>query len=484
MEGLKAEKRVMSEDSDVKPREPVLVRIDKSGCAPHDIRIDKNEFQIGRARENDEIILDTMVSRKHCVLRCEGNEEWTIKDTSSSATYVNNILLTSGISKRLFDGDIVQFSTSEKFKYIFTLGTKTEPQNKRPKLDEKILDNVLIEQKTFVQNQECQKKVLKDKLETKQKEQDDLKLQLKKLLNQEAITKEDTEDLKTRITVLESKIEYGNVQEKHLHKVYAELLEKLENERVLFEKRLNDEKQKWEEALNVSKQEKKMLEKEMKEQIEKLREEQQAEWKNAMESVVKEEKNIQAQLLNEKTVLEEKLKETEKALKEKEAKAETTRNNDAGPSVEANDSIILELLNDRSENYILETIDLTTSTQLTVDTNETEDVFHKVGDIMDEQLTCSICSELFVKATTLHCMHTFCEHCINSWMIKKRECPVCRTPVSAMNRSIVLDNFIDRMIENLPAQFKEKRKQVIEERRAMERKTRILKKSAVRRIKI
>lgn len=273
-----------------------------------------------------------MVSRKHCILRCEGNEEWTIKDTSSSGTYVNNIPLTSGVNKRLFDGDIIQFSISEKFRYIFTLSTKTKPQIKRLKLDEKILDNVLTEQKTFVQNQECQKKVLKDKLETKQKEQDDLKLQLKKLLNflnccQEAVTKEDTEDLKTQIKVLESKIECGNVQEKHLHKTYANLLEKLENERVQFEKRLNDEKQKWEEALNVSKQEKEMLEKKMKEQMEKLREEQQAEWKNVMEGIVKEEKNIQAQLLNEKTVLEEKLKETEKALKEKETKAETTQNN-------------------------------------------------------------------------------------------------------------------------------------------------------------
>lgn len=40
------EKRVMSEDLDIKPHQPVLVRIDKSGCAPHDIHIDKNEVLI------------------------------------------------------------------------------------------------------------------------------------------------------------------------------------------------------------------------------------------------------------------------------------------------------------------------------------------------------------------------------------------------------------------------------------------------------
>lgn len=268
-----------------------------------------------------------MISRRHCILRCEGNEEWTIKDFSSSATFVNDVPLTSGVSQRLYDGDIIQFSTSEEFKYMFTLGVKDEHKAKKPKLDEQILDNVLIEQKTFAENQECQKRVLKNKLQTKQKEQDKLKQQLEQLLKQQSITKEDTEGLKKQITILESKIEHGNVQEQYLQNMYAELLEKLENERIQFEKRLNDEKQKWQEALNISKLEKEILELKMKEQMEKWREEQQTEWKNVMENRVKEEKSIQAQLLNEKIVLEEKLKETEKALKEQEAKVGTIPDN-------------------------------------------------------------------------------------------------------------------------------------------------------------
>lgn len=83
---------------------------------------------------------------------------------------------------------------------------------------------------------------------------------------------------------------------------------------------------------------------------------------------------------------------------------------------------------------------------------------------MDEQLTCTICSELFVKATTLNCMHTFCQHCINVWNKKRKECPICRASVSSMNRSIVLDNFIESMLKNLPIQFKERRKEILEER--------------------
>ncbi|XP_017767134.1 PREDICTED: E3 ubiquitin-protein ligase RNF8-like [Eufriesea mexicana] len=474
MEGSKVAKRIAPDDSDEKLLEPTLVRINKRGCAPDNIHVDKNEFKIGRARDNDEIILDTMISRRHCILRCEGNDEWTIKDFSSSATFVNDVPLTSGVSQRLYDGDIIQFSISEEFKYMFTLSVKDEHKAKKPKLNEQILDNVRIEQKTFAENQECQKRVLKNKLQTKQKEQDKLKQQLEQLLKQQSVTKEDTEDLKKQITILESKIEHGNVQEQYLQHMYAELLEKLENERIQFEKRLNDEKQKWQEALNVSKLEKEMLELKMKEQMEKWREEQQTEWKNVMENRVKEEKSIQAQLLNEKIVLEEKLKETEKALKEKEAKVGTIPNNVAGTSDNSNDScIFLEIMNDPSEFQIVDTIDLTAATQLTMDTEGKESVLNKVNDIMDEQLTCSICSELFVKATTLNCMHTFCQHCINLWNKKRKECPVCRTPVSSMNRSIVLDNFIESMLENLPIRFKERRKELVGERKEMEHKRKI-----------
>ena len=46
-------------------------------------------------------------------------------------------------------------------------------------------------------------------------------------------------------TVLEKKIEHGNVQEQYVKHMYAELLEKLENERIEFERKLNAEKQKW-----------------------------------------------------------------------------------------------------------------------------------------------------------------------------------------------------------------------------------------------
>lgn len=43
MEGSKAEKRIKPDDSEEKLVEPSLVRINKHGCAPHNIHVDKNE---------------------------------------------------------------------------------------------------------------------------------------------------------------------------------------------------------------------------------------------------------------------------------------------------------------------------------------------------------------------------------------------------------------------------------------------------------
>ncbi|KAJ8973019.1 hypothetical protein NQ317_004617 [Molorchus minor] len=85
-------------------------------------------------------------------------------------------------------------------------------------------------------------------------------------------------------------------------------------------------------------------------------------------------------------------------------------------------------------------------------------------EVMENELQCAICSELFVKATTLNCSHTFCRHCIELWKKNKSECPICRTNVASMTATLVLDNVIAKVVETSSAEIRQHRKQLLEER--------------------
>ena len=69
------------------------------------------------------------------------------------------------------------------------------------------------------------------------------------------------------------------------------------------------------------------------------------------------------------------------------------------------------------------------------------------------------------QATSLSCSHSFCALCIAEWMKVKRECPICRTPVTSQMRSIALDNYIDTMVEHLSEELKIRRKQLVAARK-------------------
>ncbi|XP_054160570.1 E3 ubiquitin-protein ligase rnf8-like [Oppia nitens] len=109
------------------------------------------------------------------------------------------------------------------------------------------------------------------------------------------------------------------------------------------------------------------------------------------------------------------------------------------------------------------------------------------SDLLDSELCCAICSELFVFAVSLNCGHTFCLSCIEQWKhsrdgLKPRHddgneesttshethcCPVCRQEITSQNRVLVLDNTIDHIIEKLSPKLFEYRKQLIAERKQL-----------------
>lgn len=96
-----------------------------------------------------------------------------------------------------------------------------------------------------------------------------------------------------------------------------------------------------------------------------------------------------------------------------------------------------------------------------------EEVVTQVTEVLENELQCSICSELFIEAVILNCAHGFCFHCIQLWRKKKNECPICRQAIQSQTRCLALDNCIDRMVENLSLEMKTRRQQLVNERKGV-----------------
>ncbi|XP_055993342.1 E3 ubiquitin-protein ligase RNF8 isoform X2 [Sorex fumeus] len=94
-----------------------------------------------------------------------------------------------------------------------------------------------------------------------------------------------------------------------------------------------------------------------------------------------------------------------------------------------------------------------------------EEVLSHVHDVLENELQCIICSEYFIEAVTLNCAHSFCSYCISEWMKRKIECPICRKDIKSKTHSLVLDNCINKMVENLSSEVKERRIALTRERR-------------------
>lgn len=75
---------------------------------------------------------------------------------------------------------------------------------------------------------------------------------------------------------------------------------------------------------------------------------------------------------------------------------------------------------------------------------------------------------LSLQATSLNCSHSFCALCIKQWQDAKKPkalCPNCREPITSSVRSLVLDNYIDKVVELLKDEVKERRKELVLERK-------------------
>ncbi|XP_035151404.1 E3 ubiquitin-protein ligase RNF8 isoform X2 [Callithrix jacchus] len=98
-----------------------------------------------------------------------------------------------------------------------------------------------------------------------------------------------------------------------------------------------------------------------------------------------------------------------------------------------------------------------------------EEVLSHMNDVLENELQCIICSEYFIEAVTLNCAHSFCSYCISEWMKRKIECPICRKNIESKTYSLVLDNCINKMVDNLSSEVKERRIVLIRERKGTQK---------------
>ncbi|XP_014255578.1 E3 ubiquitin-protein ligase rnf8-like isoform X2 [Cimex lectularius] len=84
--------------------------------------------------------------------------------------------------------------------------------------------------------------------------------------------------------------------------------------------------------------------------------------------------------------------------------------------------------------------------------------------MVEQELSCCVCSDIMFEATILNCKHTLCKACLNEWKKKKKECPECRTKIKHETHNLLVDKFIERVAPLLGNSFVNRRKEIIRDR--------------------
>ncbi|KAK3598995.1 hypothetical protein CHS0354_007448 [Potamilus streckersoni] len=440
----------------------------------------KEEVTIGRSEDTTVCLMSNMISRCHATLR-KYDGSWTIKDNKSlNGIHVNDIKLAPLVEHSLKDGDIVQLgvrtSADKPAEFLFkfheslkvrrvkpnSIKTPNESEAKRLKLESPEGDVEWIPTQPEVGDDQADGpqgtshnpyrvpdstwspfRMYQDKLH-KQQEEADAKLK----------------EYENKLTEMQRLLQDKDCAQEEIIQELAK------------EKRIREEKSRIVEDLRRKEKE---LQKEMQEKQERLRQENEElamKMKLELEQQLKEKEiNLLSQLesqrqalIQEKQMVEENLqREMARALEEKDKMLE-------GELLQQKEHLQKVIENKELKQKLLESQLNETKAEKDKQQEQVlrarEDVLANFSEIMETELQCSICSELFVQATSLNCSHSYCALCINQWMKQKKECPVCRSPVTTVMRSIVLDSYIDKMVEHLSEEMKERRKELVKTRKA------------------
>ncbi|KAK6182079.1 hypothetical protein SNE40_009843 [Patella caerulea] len=415
---------------------PCLVRIGDNVKKYKLFILDKDEISIGRSEDVTYCIMSGMISRCHVFIKkTEG--VWTIKDNKSlNGVFINGKKLDSQNATTLNDGDVIQLgvrNTGDKQEFIYRFSMSAKVKRARRESDDSVSCKPV--KKRF-----CPDNVDGSEGDSKMKEFQERLEEMQKILKEKELE----------------------------HVRMKEALEKEKEEKVNQGKLLDDLKEK-EVQLKSELQIKQVeMQTERKELEKKMHEELETQLKEREKGLIEKLRVQQDSLMTEKTKVEESLKqEMEKALEEKnkQLEIELTQQRDKLEKVIASKELEQKVLESQLNETKAENIK-TKEAMLSA----REDVLNNFKDLMEVELQCSICSELFIQSTSLNCSHSFCALCIEQWMAVKKECPICRAPITSHMRSIVLDSYIDKMVEQLDDDMRLRRKELVTTRKEEQKK--------------
>ncbi|GFO10220.1 E3 ubiquitin-protein ligase rnf8 [Plakobranchus ocellatus] len=450
---------------------PCLLRVGENVKKYRLFKLDKDQVTIGRSGEVTYAILSNMISRCHAVIDRREDGSWDLTDKKSlNGVYVNGRQLVPFQPYTMQDGDLIQLgvatspNTPAEFIYKFYSSLKVRVEKK----SNKRLKTELSSQKDTLSASEAMGSDSEQELKRKKPNEEGMNSPSKSLRQQMELSQKEQAvkeaEYQARLAEMERLLK--EKEDKQLE--VQQQLERERQERECQAKEVEELKQK-EQAILLEMQnkqeqlekEKELLKQKMQEELEaNLRDREQAlraQLASQREALMNEKKQIEDNLQKEmEKALEEKNKELEKELQEQKQKLEKVIE-----KKELEQKVLESQLNETKEE---------SATAKMQALKARDDVLSNFVDLMEMELQCTICNELFIKATSLNCAHVFCKLCISQWMKVKKECPNCRTAITSQVQALALDSYIDRMVEQLNDELKQRRTELLEIRKAEQEK--------------
>ncbi|XP_046396816.1 E3 ubiquitin-protein ligase rnf8-A-like [Ischnura elegans] len=414
-------------------------------------KINASEFKIGRSKQANLCLTDVSVSRNHCVI-LSGKDEWSLKNESQFGTIVSGRNLAVNEACQLKDGDVIQLGQQTDYTYKFCIRqAQDDLALKRPRIEGCESEDSSHPPDTCNSGTVNEDFIREETL--LKKENEELNSQLQKVIKEKDEVRNQYEDEKKRIeTELQSE---KNALEERLKAMEDMLSSKEREQQELNEKlkRIDEENKK----LELLRQEQAVLAEkiisELKNEVVQKELSMRETLEREMESLLNSRKQIEESIRLEKEQTEGACAEKLKSLEEELSRVKCDLTNAEGKRC------LLERELEEAEKAKLKETESSLKAK--------REALAEFSNLIEMELQCSICNELFIKATTLNCTHTVCHYCLQEWKKKKNLCPMCRAPIITENHSIVLDSFIDKIVENLSEELKKRRSEMIEERKAM-----------------